>query len=88
MTVEDLLFDRVTPDAPGLVLAVTDPDSVPLGTLRSAMVGRPNRQVLRWQAFNPDGTVSGPIWSTREGSAVDLLPQEFRLAMRQAQEQA
>lgn len=80
MPVDGLILDEVTPDAPGLVLEVTNLDGLALGTVRSALVGRPGKQVLRWQAFRLDGTVAGPIWATRQDAAPNLLTVAQRLA--------
>lgn len=82
-TLADLVFDQVTPDAPGLVLPVTaTADGSAVGTLRSALVGR--KLVLRWQAFRPDGSVAGPIWTDRADAAMDFLTPEAAAELRAA----
>lgn len=83
-TLADLVFDQLAPNVPGLVLPVTaTADGSAVGTLRSAMVGRPNKQVLRWQAFRPDGSTAGPIWEYRTDAAMDFLTPEAAATLRQ-----
>lgn len=85
MTNADLSYDRTTPEYEGLASDVTvTATGELLGSIQvirtPSFRGRPG--VLRWQPFEVNGAVAGPIWVDRNSAADCLLPET--LAARKA----